>query len=85
MSFRFHAATFIAVAATATIIGLTSPATGNAAPSSSSGCYPTTSKGHCYEPGEFCRSSDHGSSGVSGGGEKIVCANNDGWRWEPTS
>ncbi|WP_157735208.1 hypothetical protein [Pseudofrankia inefficax] len=47
------------------------------------GCTPTTDKGHCYEPGEYCRKSDHGAHGVSGDGKAIVCANNDGWRWEP--
>jgi hypothetical protein len=38
----------------------------------------------CYEPGEYCRDSDHGASGVAGDGEAIMCENNDGWRWEPT-
>lgn len=42
-----------------------------------------SNKGTCYEPGERCRSSDHGASGVAGDGENIQCANNDGWRWEP--
>jgi hypothetical protein len=46
-------------------------------------CTPLTNGGNCYEPGEFCRDSDHGASGVAGDGEKIVCRNNDGWRWEP--
>jgi hypothetical protein len=47
------------------------------------GCYPLTDSGNCYEPGEFCRDSDHGVSGVAGDGENIVCEDNDGWRWEP--
>jgi hypothetical protein len=55
------------------------------APSTPSGCSPHTNKGNCYEPGEFCRNGDHGASGVAGDGESIVCANNDGWRWEPAS
>jgi hypothetical protein len=38
----------------------------------------------CYEPGEYCRDSDHGSSGVAGDGEAITCEDNDGWRWEPS-
>jgi hypothetical protein len=46
-------------------------------------CYPLTDGGSCYEPGEFCRDSDHGASGVAGDGEKIRCEDNDGWRWEP--
>jgi hypothetical protein len=54
-----------------------------AAPSSPSGCHPQTNKGNCYEPGEMCRKSDHGASGVAGSGESIVCRDNDGWRWEP--
>jgi hypothetical protein len=55
-----------------------------AAPSSPSSCQPKTKGGNCYEPGEMCRKSDHGASGVSGGGENIVCRDNDGWRWEPS-
>jgi len=46
-------------------------------------CFPLTNGGNCYEPGEYCRNSDHGMSGVAGDGEKIICADNDGWRWEP--
>jgi hypothetical protein len=42
-----------------------------------------TNSGKCYESGEFCRKSDHGSSGVAGNGEKIRCEDNNGWRWEP--
>jgi hypothetical protein len=54
-----------------------------AAPSTSLGCYPLTNGGNCYEPGEYCRNSDHGASGVAGDGERIICADNNGWRWEP--
>jgi hypothetical protein len=54
-----------------------------AAPSTPSGCYPLSDEGTCYEPGEYCRDSDHGASGVAGDGEHIVCEDNDGWRWEP--
>jgi len=54
-----------------------------AAPSTPSGCYPLTNGGNCYEPGEFCRNSDHGVSGVAGDGKRIICEDNDGWRWEP--
>jgi hypothetical protein len=47
------------------------------------GCHPLTNAGKCYEPGEFCRVSDHGMTGVAGDGEAIKCEDNDGWRWEP--
>lgn len=46
-------------------------------------CYPLTNGGNCYEPGEFCRSTDHGVTGVAGNGEAIECEDNNGWRWEP--
>lgn len=46
-------------------------------------CYPLTNGGNCYEPGEYCRNSDHGVSGIAGDGEAIICEDNDGWRWEP--
>jgi hypothetical protein len=54
-----------------------------AAPSTPTGCYPLTNGGNCYEPGEYCRNSDHGASGVAGDGKRITCEDNDGWRWEP--
>lgn len=47
------------------------------------GCYPLTNSGNCYEPGEFCRNSDHGMTGLAGNGESIICRYNNGWRWEP--
>jgi hypothetical protein len=65
------------------------PAQPAAAPSSVSSppppasCYPLSDEGTCYEPGEFCRDSDHGATGLAGDGEKIICEDNDGWRWEP--
>jgi hypothetical protein len=46
-------------------------------------CYPLSNAGHCYEPGEFCRIADAGTTGVAGDGEKIKCEDNNGWRWEP--
>jgi hypothetical protein len=52
-------------------------------PTAPAGCYPLSNGGNCYEPGEYCRNSDHGASGRAGDGEMIVCAYNDGWRWEP--
>jgi hypothetical protein len=73
-------ATSKAVAAPPPPPATTTPA---AAPTTPSGCYPLTNGGNCYEPGEYCRKSDHGASGVAGDGERIVCADNNGWRWEP--
>ena len=58
-----------------------SPPPASTAPAS---CHPLTNGGNCYEPGEFCRASDHGVSGVAGDGEAITCKDNDGWRWEPS-
>jgi hypothetical protein len=46
-------------------------------------CHPLTNGGNCYEPGEFCRKTDHGVTGVAGNGETIRCEDNNGWRWEP--
>lgn len=46
-------------------------------------CYPLSDEGTCYEPGEYCRDSDEGTTGVAGDGESIVCEDNDGLRWEP--
>jgi hypothetical protein len=48
-----------------------------------SGCYPFSDEGTCYEPGEYCRDSDEGMTGVAGDGEQITCEYNDGLRWEP--
>ncbi len=53
------------------------------APAPPTGCYPKTDGGNCYEPGEFCRTSDQGMRGVAEDGEAIICENNDGLRWEP--
>jgi hypothetical protein len=68
-----------------------SPAAAKVAPPSSpappvatsASCYPLSDEGRCYEPGEYCRDSDHGLNGVAGDGEQITCEDNDGWRWEP--
>jgi hypothetical protein len=54
------------------------------APTTPAGCHPLTNGGNCYEPGEYCRNSDHGISGVAGDGEAITCKDNNGWRWEPS-
>jgi hypothetical protein len=45
-------------------------------------CYPLTNGGNCYKPGEYCRDSDHGTTGVDAEGGHITCEDNDGWRWE---
>ncbi len=52
-------------------------------PPPATSCHPLTNGGKCYEPGEFCRDSDHGVTGLAGDGETIRCEDNDGWRWEP--
>ena len=52
-------------------------------PPPKAGCYPLSDENTCYEPGEYCRDSDHGKSGVAGDGKAIICEDNDGWRWEP--
>lgn len=57
------------------------PPSASAAPAS---CYPLTNGGKCYQPGEACRTVDHGTSGLAGDGEPITCEDNNGWRWEPS-
>jgi hypothetical protein len=59
------------------------PTTPTPTPPTPTGCYPLTSSGNCYEPGEYCPNADHGMSGVAGDGKSIVCEDNNGWRWEP--
>jgi phosphatidylserine/phosphatidylglycerophosphate/cardiolipin synthase-like enzyme len=50
-----------------------------------SGCYPIDDEGRCYEPGEYCRDDDHGSTGRSGNGQTITCEVENGtWYWEST-
>ncbi len=61
----------------------TTPAAVAPAPTTPADCYPISDEGTCYEPGEYCRDADHGTSGVAGDGEAITCEDNDGWRWEP--
>ncbi|MFJ7243542.1 hypothetical protein ACIQWA_02730 [Kitasatospora sp. NPDC098652] len=56
------------------------PPAGATHPASS--CYPQTNGRKCYQPGEYCRSSDHGASGIDGEGAAIRCEDNNGWRWE---
>jgi hypothetical protein len=45
-------------------------------------CYPLTSGGNCYKPGEYCRKADRSTSGIDAEGDAITCEDNDGWRWE---
>lgn len=61
------------------------PPTTSSTPSSTgtAACSPLSNEGTCYEPGEYCRTTDHGLSGIAGDGETITCEDNDGWRWEP--
>jgi hypothetical protein len=63
----------------------TTPAAAQAPPTTTApaACSPLSDEGTCYEPGEYCRDSDHGMSGVAGDGKSIACEDNDGWRWEP--
>jgi hypothetical protein len=62
---------------------VSSPSPSPTGSSGGDGCHPLTDSGNCYEPGEFCRNSDHGMTGVAGDGEAIECEDNNGWRWEP--
>jgi hypothetical protein len=59
------------------------PVVPTSAPPAPAGCYPLSNEGTCYEPGEFCRHTDHGMTGIAGDGKRIICEDNDGWRWEP--
>lgn len=59
------------------------PVARTSAPAAPAGCHPRTDAGHCYEPGERCRTSDAGVTGVAGDGKAIRCEENDGLRWEP--
>ncbi len=45
-------------------------------------CYPLTNGGNCYRPGEYCRTSDRGTSGIDANGDAIKCEDVNGWRWE---
>ena len=83
-SFRPRLALPIPAAAPTQPVAAPSPSTAASPPPTTAGsCHPLSNEGTCYEPGEFCRDSDHGTSGVAGDGEKIICEDNNGWRWEP--
>jgi hypothetical protein len=77
-----------------TITGhVAAPAPSQAAPAPSSsaapapaGCYPKTPSGNCYEPGEYCPTSDAGMTGVAGDGKTIICELESGrYHWHPVS
>jgi len=49
------------------------------------GCTPIDDEGGCYEPGEYCRDDDHGTTGRAGDGRTITCEDENGtWYWEST-
>jgi hypothetical protein len=49
------------------------------------GCSPIDDEGGCYEPGEYCRNDDHGTTGRAGDGQTITCEDENGtWYWEST-
>ena len=75
-----------APAATTRAPATTAPAAAPPPPAATTpaGCQPLSDEGTCYEPGEYCRDANHGTSGVAGDGEAITCEDNDGWRWEPS-
>jgi hypothetical protein len=55
----------------------------SAPPPAPAGCYPKTSSGGCYEPGEYCPTADAGMTGVAGDGKTIVCRLVSGrYHWE---
>src|SRR5207249_490619 len=54
------------------------PAAPPPAPAAAAGCYPLSNSGTCYQPGQFCRASDHGRTGRTADGRAIVCTNNNG-------
>ncbi len=70
-----------------TVIGYQAVSAPSSAPppthAAPAGCYPKTSSGNCYEPGEFCSAAEHGETGVAGDGKTITCIDVNGyWRWE---
>lgn len=47
------------------------------------GCSPLSNGGHCYKLREFCAKRYRGTTGVSAVGQRMVCRDVNGWRWEP--
>lgn len=70
-----------ATTAPVTITPPTTAAPPTAAPATPS-CYPLSSSGNCYRPGEFCPAKYHDMSGVAADGKSINCEDVNGWRWE---
>jgi phosphatidylserine/phosphatidylglycerophosphate/cardiolipin synthase-like enzyme len=70
--------------------GTSPPATTTPTPSAppatspvAAGCTPIDDEGGCYEPGEYCRDDDHGTTGRAGDGQTITCEDESGtWYWE---
>jgi cardiolipin synthase len=65
----------------------TAPAGPGSPPSSPAAwsCTPIDNEGGCYEPGEYCRQDDHGTTGRAGDGQTITCEDRNGaWYWEST-
>ncbi|MFD2081259.1 hypothetical protein [Actinopolymorpha cephalotaxi] len=60
----------------------TKPKPHRPAPAPKPACYPRSNSGNCYKPGQFCRKSDHGATGVDADGDAIRCEDDNGWRWE---
>jgi hypothetical protein len=45
-------------------------------------CYPLTSKGKCYQPGQQCKKSQYNTTGVGTNGLAITCYDFRGkWEW----
>ncbi len=64
----------------------TGPTTTEVAPAAAvaSNCTPRSRAGECFWPGEYCRKSDYGTSGVGGDGKPMTCVDNNGWKWVST-
>ena len=61
------------------------PPTPATSPTPPASCTPIDDEGACYEPGEYCRDDDHGTTGRAGNGQTITCEDKDGtWYWEST-
>jgi len=82
-SFRLRPRTAVAAAPTTQPTRAARPSPSASPDPTHAACFPVSDEDTCYQPGEFCRDSDHGASGVAGDGESIRCEDNDGWRWEP--
>lgn len=53
-----------------------------APPPKPAGCSPLSNGGNCYKIGQFCAQRYRGSTGVSSDGRRMICRDNNGWRWE---